>query len=81
METVYMLQESVKLGVISLSLQSQCNAVYYCQISRSQKCYSYHWLLASKSMRWASGIRDPYLCKSEVAAVGFEPTPPKRLVP
>ena len=37
METVYMLQESFKLGVISLSLQSQCNAVYYCQISRSQK--------------------------------------------
>ena len=37
METVYMLQESFKLGIISLSLQSQCNAVYYCQISRSQK--------------------------------------------
>ena len=37
MEAVCMLQESNKLGVISLSLQSECNAVYYCQISRSQK--------------------------------------------
>ena len=115
---------SKKLGVISLSLQSECNAVYYCKISSSQKmlklplvaslenhamalkihdfgelrrckrwrqragsqsptqskfsifkilvtlifmmpfstvkylspkkCYSYHWLLASKSMRWHS---------------------------
>ena len=37
METACMFQESNKLGVISLSLQSECNAVYYCQISRSQK--------------------------------------------
>ena len=37
METACMLQESNKLGVISLSLQSECNVVYYCQISESQK--------------------------------------------
>ena len=28
---------SKKLGVILLSLQSECNAVYYCKISSSQK--------------------------------------------